>query len=559
MKRAILLFVFVSSIIFSQNNWNLIWKMEQKPFLEPQTGSEMAIVKAGFDTDEDGWGEFLCAWTDKDPDNYLLMYEATGDNTYELVWYFNYPASANTFAGIAVGDIDNNGVVDIVTTMPSVANVDRPNPPRLWVFEWNGVQGENSYGNQAGQVGVPNYEWNFDVEDNFDFRPYSLIIEDIDKDGTNELIAGVRQSGSGSLRQVYVCSATGSLTGFGSLQVEYNFAQEFGGSLYSVTTGDLDSDGNNEIYAFIWNYFTMRIFECMGDQQYEEVFAVDELYSGESIDYGALDAVRVTDVNNDGVKEMYIAGTEDPNMLFTVTNISDVSQMTADDIKEFYHIPINVDGGLRSMHVADPDGDGNLSLMIAGERNGQIYDLEYKGEGDPADSNSWDLNILFDIYELADTASSISPRLFYGHPGGDLDNDGKEEYLFVNYASSFTNWQEDAYLWIIEIDQSTGVKTVTSIVPDAIELKQNYPNPFNPSTKIKFTIPIVGRSVTSPNEVKLIVYDILGGEIATLVNEIKAPGTYEIEFDASKYSSGVYYYTLQVGGTIQTKKMILVK
>ncbi len=122
MKKILLLItllLFASSIL-AQNTWNLVWTLHQKPFLEPMVGSEMAIVKAGFDTDEDGWGEFLCAWTDLD-ENYILMYEASADDQYDLVWYWKYPIPANSFAGIAVGDIDNNGKVDIVTTMPSVS------------------------------------------------------------------------------------------------------------------------------------------------------------------------------------------------------------------------------------------------------------------------------------------------------------------------------------------------------------------------------------------------------------------------------------------------------
>jgi len=106
MKRVLLLFVLFSTLTFAQSNWNMVWKLSQKPFMDPQIGSEMAIVKAGFDTDQDGWGEFLCAWTDLDK-NFILMYEASADNTYDLVWYWQYPVAANTFAGVAVGDIDD--------------------------------------------------------------------------------------------------------------------------------------------------------------------------------------------------------------------------------------------------------------------------------------------------------------------------------------------------------------------------------------------------------------------------------------------------------------------
>ncbi|MFC2102804.1 T9SS type A sorting domain-containing protein [Bacteroidota bacterium] len=91
---------------------------------------------------------------------------------------------------------------------------------------------------------------------------------------------------------------------------------------------------------------------------------------------------------------------------------------------------------------------------------------------------------------------------------------------------------------------------------------QNYPNPFNPTTKIKFTIPIAGdANFTSRTKVMLIVYDISGNEIATLVNEEKPAGTYEIEFDASMYnlSSGIYFYRITAGSYRETKRMVLIK
>ncbi|RKY91699.1 MAG: hypothetical protein DRQ13_11140, partial [Ignavibacteriae bacterium] len=87
------------------------------------------------------------------------------------------------------------------------------------------------------------------------------------------------------------------------------------------------------------------------------------------------------------------------------------------------------------------------------------------------------------------------------------------------------------------------------------------PNPFNPSTKIKFSIPqspLLGGDGKG-GLVSLKVYDVLGNEIATLVNEEKPVGIYEVEFDASMYSSGVYFYQLRAGSFIDVKKMILLK
>lgn len=89
-------------------------------------------------------------------------------------------------------------------------------------------------------------------------------------------------------------------------------------------------------------------------------------------------------------------------------------------------------------------------------------------------------------------------------------------------------------------------------VPDKFELQQNFPNPFNPTTLIQYQVP-------ENTFVRLKVYDSLGKEISTLVNEQKNAGLYSVNFDAQELSSGVYFYTLYVGDFITMKKMILIK
>ena len=94
-------------------------------------------------------------------------------------------------------------------------------------------------------------------------------------------------------------------------------------------------------------------------------------------------------------------------------------------------------------------------------------------------------------------------------------------------------------------------------IPQKFILYQNYPNPFNPNTKIKFSIPSMGTSLMKFVQIK--VYDILGREVATLVNEEKKAGNYEVDFNANKLSSGTYFYQLKAGNIISTKKMLLAK
>ncbi len=103
-----------------------------------------------------------------------------------------------------------------------------------------------------------------------------------------------------------------------------------------------------------------------------------------------------------------------------------------------------------------------------------------------------------------------------------------------------------------------GVTSVLSEknIPTEVALLQNYPNPFNPSTKIKFAIPV---GVETRHGVSLRVYDVLGREVATLVDEFKEAGYYEVSFDASQFTSGVYFYKLTVGSFTSVKKMLLLR
>ncbi|MBE0551659.1 MAG: T9SS type A sorting domain-containing protein [Ignavibacterium sp.] len=116
---------------------------------------------------------------------------------------------------------------------------------------------------------------------------------------------------------------------------------------------------------------------------------------------------------------------------------------------------------------------------------------------------------------------------------------GKSYYRLkqIDFDGSFE------YSSIVEVDFN---------LPIVFSLEQNYPNPFNPATSIQYTI-------RSKQNVQLLVYNVLGKEIATLVNEEKPAGDYKVNFDASKLSSGVYFYQLQAGSFVEAKKMILIR
>ncbi|MBE2228141.1 MAG: T9SS type A sorting domain-containing protein [Ignavibacteria bacterium] len=127
---------------------------------------------------------------------------------------------------------------------------------------------------------------------------------------------------------------------------------------------------------------------------------------------------------------------------------------------------------------------------------------------------------------------------FYGHNNANFDN-----------GSS----QSNVMYWILTRNHNTiGISTISNEIPARYNLYQSYPNPFNPVTSIKFDI-------SNTSNVKLTIYDITGRKVQELINgELKA-GTYKAEWNASRFASGVYFYTLSSGDYVQTKKMMLVK
>jgi len=119
------------------------------------------------------------------------------------------------------------------------------------------------------------------------------------------------------------------------------------------------------------------------------------------------------------------------------------------------------------------------------------------------------------------------------------------------YMKQITNLWADPSIKL-KYDVTVDVNDPEMGMPIAFSLQQNYPNPFNPVTTIKYQIPEL-------SFVTIKVYDVLGNEIATFVKEEKPAGNYEVEFDASKLSSGFYFYRLQAGSFVETKKMVLMK
>ncbi len=161
-----------------------------------------------------------------------------------------------------------------------------------------------------------------------------------------------------------------------------------------------------------------------------------------------------------------------------------------------------------------------------------------------------------DYLEIHDGSSITDPLLgtYSGttNPGTKTStaSDGSLTFKFISDANNYVGSGWGAVL--TTIPGPTGITDEQNKIPSEYSLNQNYPNPFNPTTTIKYSIP-------KTSNVELKVFDILGSEVAELVNEEKPAGNYTVNFNASRLPSGIYFYRIEAGKFTTTKKLILLK
>ena len=263
------------------------------------------------------------------------------------------------------------------------------------------------------------------------------------------------------------------------------------------------------------------------------------------------------------------------------TNRTNDTVMTSVDVLESIPVPVAISYCRYALNVPIIDNETSLDTILVNIPNALgIVDVNVLID---TVTHTWDSDLSFDIIHGDTTVSLIYRR---GGSGdnfiGTYLNDSATTPISSGsapFTGNFTpenplanlNGLDVNGLWILSITDHAngdtgalnawcldlvyytlvgGIQTVR--IPNFYSLQQNYPNPFNPATKITYTIPKAGN-------VQLKVYDILGREVASLVNEVKQPGVYTVNFNASNYASGIYFYRIQSGDFSAVKKMVLVK
>jgi len=193
-----------------------------------------------------------------------------------------------------------------------------------------------------------------------------------------------------------------------------------------------------------------------------------------------------------------------------------------------------------------------LTWMTVDQKTGYIYFVFYdrrdytNNSTDVYLASSTDGGETFVNTKISTTSFLPNSSTFFGDYSNITAYNGKVRPIWARLDGSGLS------VWTAIIDFPTGVENTTVNTPSRYSLEQNFPNPFNPVTMIKYNIP-------KASNVVMKVYDIIGNEVSTLVNTKQEAGTYEIGWDGSQNSSGVYFYKISAGEFTQTKTMMLVK
>lgn len=500
---------------------------------------------------------------------------------------------------ISTGDINNDGYDDVILTTGNTWGI-LEQAKAFIVFGSESIASFNqidiNFNNDNTLTITSGIEG--DTSEN-PRREFFSLISDLNGDDYDDVILGTHRdlgdTVDTSLGEVFIIWGSSDLADIDTLDLTDNntdllyikdrdYGSHFGNSLASE---DINNDGINDLIVGAPNYSrhnsTTRdgpLYIFFGKQSLSDVDTIEttlnrdqyfRIYYNSQPGYENLGITLVaSDLNNDGcgdiIAGIYDESIEDPGrvvsnyIIWGKTDFQPGDSLIFQDGQE--HIT-KISGGImiepnhasitfNSTGTGDIDGDGNLDIFIGssssdtenGTQSGKLIILQ--DENISSDLNSIDL--LIDSIQITEVIGAFAyDNIAHVVISGDVNGDNFDDIII-----SVSDRLGKIYI-LYGKDRSTSVKEENNPeTPSVFELGQNYPNPFNPVTTIKYYLPI-------STHVTLTVYNILGQEVARIVDSYMPAGYHSVKWDASKVASGTYIYKIVAGEFIDVKKMVVIK
>jgi hypothetical protein len=519
--------------------------------------------------------------------NYQLNYSPTYDSTIidlttidTTLYYHKYnywtavPINNSVFDCLRIGDVNNNGKTELYGFRKFFWAQAEP----VTIYELNN---KNNF--------IPLYQ--------YDSVFLARNIYDVDEDGQEEVLL--------TLTPIY--DTVGNQQRFFSKPTETSFATQLnftltyygvqpnvGAQLNDITFGDFDGDQNTDMIFAVSGYPDVHIFEYNPFiNNFDSVYRFD-VNEQPPWDEGGF---SVSDFDLDGKTDI-VFGTGKGNVFVienegnnqytnswqgSVESYSAYIHTWSNDIDkngkpEFWVLADAYYNGIGTTRITIFETNGDNSYYAVGRVDlvgifsfyaGTMQAVDIDNDGIEEIAICIDDNFLilkfngsinhhtYELYYIKQNELNMQGefQVYFGATIADLTGNAKKEYnVLISMIHIIEQPGEDLGMHITKIYRPDSTSSVLNdgLVPKTNKLFQNYPNPFNPTTTINY-------SIKSAGDVSLKVYDILGTEVASLVNEVKEAGNYSVSFDAANLPSGIYFYTLTTGNYLDTKKLILLK